>query len=615
MILGRKTTSLFRKPFPIFAFLFWAIAGCTLYSFQQNNLKSNHFETIFSPKDQLVMKAVDVASTSTNRFQKVIGEVKAVISNGDTIPATGKLLAYFEDEDSQIQRNHLLLFTPILNKVANRNNPGEFNAERYWKYQNVHYQTFVPDYRFVVLQKEPATLSDVFISCSGFLANIIDRYMDGQEAAVVKGLILGDRSSIESETTRMFGNTGAMHILAVSGMHVAILALILNYILQLFPKYITKKNAVIISLIFVWFYAILTGFSASVARAAWMFTFISGSVILNRNYLPVNGLLFSALIILIISPFSIYDIGFQLSYAAMIGIYAFYPYIKSQLFFKNKWIRTVWEGVALGIAAQLMTTPIALHYFHQFPNYFILTNIALGAYSIVILSLGVGLFIIGWWQFLGKTVGFVLFWVMFSMLWIIQFIDALPHSVSEGFVIAGWLIVVLYILIIVLYWSLEKQKYKYLIGTLAVSIVATSFIVFNRFQNIHTNQFIVFNNNGTVIALKRDKHLVILYDSANVKPKQLQQLMSSYQKIYPTFIKDTIQLTTDKSVNLAYKDVHLKVNPTKGGFEVDLNNQSYFLVTSSRYETTDRKIITAPSIEDNSVFHQLNSGPYLTNIN
>ncbi len=614
MILGRKLDSPFRKYFSIFVFFFWASIGCVQYSCQQSNLRANHFETVYSSKDQLVMKSLDVASTSTNHLQKIIGEVKAVISDGDTIATTGKLLAYFEDENGLIKRNQLLLFAPILNKVTNRNNPGEFNAERYWKYQGVHYQTFVPDFRYIVLQQESASLSEIFISCRIFLSKIIDRYMDGQEAAVAKGLILGDRSSIESETTRMFGNTGAMHILAVSGMHVAILVLILNYVLQLFPKYISKRNAAIISLTFVWFYALMTGFSASVARAAWMFTFISGSVILNRNYLPVNGLLFSALIILIITPFSLYDIGFQLSYAAMIGIYAFYPFLKTQLFFKNKWIRGAWEGVALGIAAQLMTTPIALYYFHQFPNYFVLTNIALGAYSIVILSLGLSLFVVGGWKVLGKAVGFILFWVLFSMLWIIQFIDALPHSVSEGFVIAGWMIILLYGLIVTFYWSLTQQKYNYLIMTLMASIVVTGFIVFNRFQNINKNQFIIFNNNGVVFALKKNKQLVLFYDTINVKQKHLQQLVSSYQKIYPTFIKDTIPLSNNKTINLQYDGVQLKINAIQGGYEIDLNKQSYFLATSSRYETTNRKIISSSSIEDKTIFHHLSKGAYLTEI-
>jgi competence protein ComEC len=505
----------------------------------------------------------------------------------------------------------LLICTPVLTKIANKNNPGEFDAEHYWNYQGIHYQSYVPAYNYTVLVQEEKSLTSYFLAIRNKLAAIIDTYLTGQEAAVAKGLILGDRTSIEAETTRMFGNTGVMHILAVSGMHVAILVLILNYILQRFPKYITKKQAVIISLTLVWFYSLMTGFSASVARAAWMFTLISGSTLLERRYFPVNGLLFSALIILIINPFAIYDIGFQLSYAAMIGIYTFYPYLKNQLYFKNKWIRMTWEGIALSIAAQLITTPLAIYYFHQFPNYFLLTNIALSAYSLIILSLGLALFISNWWTLLGKGVGFILFWVMFSMLWIIQFIDALPQSVSEGFVLSGWVVFLLYGLIAGMHWSLLTKKIIPLATILTLALVVTAFVVVNRFNNMNAEHLIVFNDANMIVGFKNKERLCVIYDSKRVKKKQLDQLITAYRKIYPSSKCDTIAMHYQKKVSLSSKKHSFSINYSKGGYELNVQDKRFFLATNSRFTAAGREVILSPTIDDAVFRHQLKKGAFM----
>lgn len=611
LLLSFLITSRLRNYFSVFVALFFFSAGGIQFYYSQDNLRAQHFENHWTKKSQLLLKTIDVSPTSTGKSTKVIGEVIAVIKDEDTIFTTGKLLAYLEKSDISIQTNQLLLTAPYLTKITNQNNPGEFNAEHYWKYQKIHYQTFLPDYRYVVVGNVTPSIFSIFTSIRNSLSSIIDTYVSGQESAVAKGLILGDRSSIESETTRMFGNTGVMHILAVSGMHVAVLVLILNYLLQLFPQYITKKNALIISLLLVWFYSLLTGFSASVARAAWMFTLIASSTLLNRTYSPISGLLFSALIILILEPFSIYDIGFQLSYAAMIGIYAFYPYLKKQLFFKHKWIRSIWEGVALSIAAQLITTPLALYYFHQFPNYFLLTNIALSAYSLVILSLGLGLFVTGWWTLLGKGIGFLLFGVMFSMLWIIQFVDNLPESVSEGFIINGWLVLLLYVLIATFYWSLQKKRFYYLLTSLGFSLLIVGVIVFYRYFQMNTSHLIVFNSNNVVIALKEKEQLVLLYDKSKLKQKQLEQLLLSYRKIYPTKSYQEIELRPKTTISLSTENIKLQVIPKSDGYHLLVNNNTYFIATKSRFTPDNKKVILAPYLEDLAAFHSLKEGSFI----
>lgn len=600
-----------KKYFTIFSFfLFFQIGGIQLI-LNKEWIRNNHFENFFLPGNELIIEVKEVGKLKMDSdYRKVIGEVQAVIGLADTVQSNGKVLVYFQDIGNSIQLNDLLLFKPILSNVSNRNNPGEFDAERYWRFQSIRQNSFVLEDDFVIIGRASIDADDVFTSIRNFFSNILDRFINGQEGAVAKGLILGDRSSIENETTRMFGNTGAMHILAVSGMHVSILVQLLGYFLLLFPKYITKKKAVWISLIIVWVYCLMTGFSASVARAAWMFTFVSGSVLLGKTNHPINGLVVSALIIVIFQPFALFDIGFQLSYCAMIGIYSIYPYLKKQLYFKQKRIQEVWDATALGIAAQLVTTPLALYYFHQFPNYFFITNIALGVYSLIVLLGGIVLFTFSWSILLGKGIAFLLFWVMFSMLWIIQFIDGLPQAISEGFVLSFWLVIFLYVLISLLYWSLTKQHMKLLWSCLTIGIFTVSVMVFDRYQRMNSTDLVVFNNNHLVMAWKNEDQLLVLVDEKLKKRNQLDQLVNGFQKLYPSQRIDTIFLSNQKRVDIQMGKNELSMLPTSTGYELSLNHKNYFIASSSRFQSTQAKLITMPFINENMAYYQLKNGAF-----
>lgn len=590
--------------------LFWSLSGGIQVLLQQGSNSELNYTKLFTEGNSLLVKTVEVSETSSGNYIKAITSVQAVTSGKDTVSVSGRLLVFFENTAQAINRNEIYIIRPILTKITNNGNIGEFNAKRYWYYQGIENIAFLPSDSYLKISKGGLSLSNLLLNIRDKLSTVIDQYLPGQEAAVAKGLILGDRSSIESETTRMFGNTGVMHILAVSGMHVAILVLILNYILQLFPRYISKRTATLISLIIVWGYSLMTGFSPSVSRAAWMFTFLVGGVLLHRDYKQVNGLIFSALIILLWNPYAIYDIGFQLSYAAMIGIYSFFPYLRKQLYFKQKWLQTLWDGTALGIAAQLFTTPIALYYFHQFPNYFWLTNLALSAYSTLILGLGITLFIVGGWQITGKIVGFALFYIMFSMLWIIRFIDGLPDSVSQGFVLSGWIVTISYLLIIGLYFSLYRRKVRLMNIFLAFSLLLVALIVFNRFQKMTQARMVIANTRRPLLILKTKDKSFIIAKRNDFKNDKLARFASDFQHIYPSQSIDTVWIENNQKTTIRTTNFTLRLNTLSDGVEIYLPSYSYFLPTKEIFRTQIQQIILPSTMNDPTAFHQLNKGAF-----
>lgn len=183
---------------------------------------------------------------------------------------------------------------------------------------------------------------------------------------------------IKTNSTRtqkkLFTKTGVIHVLAVSGLHVGIIYLFLSWILKLKRNQVNAAWKIILLIFILFLYAMITGFSPSVSRAVLMFSFMRIGELFGKKVHTLNALAFSAFIILIYNPTELFQLGFQLSYFAVLSIVIFYPAIYGLLFFKNTILDKLWSLTAVTLAAQIGTFPWALYVFHQFPVYFILSN-------------------------------------------------------------------------------------------------------------------------------------------------------------------------------------------------------------------------------------------------
>ena len=172
-----------------------------------------------------------------------------------------------------------------------------------------------------------------------------------------------------------YSNAGVVHLIAISGMH---LALIYYFLLWIFARIPVIKKSKFTRLILVlgclWFFSFLTGAPASVLRSAVMFTFIAIGNSFDKKNSIYNSLAISAFVLLCYDPFMLWDVGFQLSYLAVLGIVIFQKYIYNWLYFKNKIFNLGWKLASVSLAAQLLTLPICIYYFHQFPLLFLLSN-------------------------------------------------------------------------------------------------------------------------------------------------------------------------------------------------------------------------------------------------
>lgn len=357
-------------------------------------------------------------------------------------------------------------------------NPAEFDFKRWLAAKNIYHQSFIRQEQLVKTgQNQGNSLVKYALSLRQNLVNVYRKLIHNDEAfAVASTLILGYRADLGKETLAAYSKTGTIHALSVSGMHVGIIYIMLNWCLSFLNRKKSGqilKTFIICSLI--WYYALLTGFSPSVLRSAIMITVFIFSKQLNRGNNSYNVLAFTAFILLAFNPFFIWDVGFQLSFLAVFGLVYFQPKIYKWLYFKPKWADRLWSTIAMSLAAQLATLPLSVYYFHQFPIYFIMSNlfilipITLLMYSgIAILTLRI--------YFAAPAFEWLINFTNSGLKWIAN----LPYAGITEIWLNQWQLLLLFLLIATLSLGFSNYKKNYLFVGFSIWLVLQSSLSFQK---------------------------------------------------------------------------------------------------------------------------------------
>jgi competence protein ComEC len=376
--------------FGILANAFFILLGYNLLILNKNFLNTDHFAGIKGR--YLLVVLVDEPPIVKENTCKMVLKVKAISGRNGFLSSSGRIMAYFSKDSSseRLRYGDLLIIGSAPQPIEGPRNPGAFDYRRYLASNNVYQQVFLRKSQW---KKLDSGQGSVIISRAvgirdKFLQIFRENGVKGKEYTVASALILGSSDLLDPETRREYAGSGAMHILSVSGMHVAVIFIVLNTLLGFMDKRQNMKIAkAIILVLCIWFYAAITGLSPAVLRAAWMISLLIVGTTWKRQANIYNILAGSALLITLADPQIILNAGFQLSYVAVMGIVAVEPQIY-HLWSPKWWITDwIWKVVAVSIAAQLATFPLAFYYFHQFANYFLLTNlVAIPISSFVIYS-------------------------------------------------------------------------------------------------------------------------------------------------------------------------------------------------------------------------------------
>jgi competence protein ComEC len=407
-----------------------------------------------------------------------IAQVKAVQIEGALVPVMGHIILYLAKDDlsKQIIQGDQLMVSVNLQGIQSPRNPDEFNYQQYLRFHQIYHQAYAPADQWKLLEKGTDNLTKFAGSTRDFLLSLLkENGLNDEELSVASALILGYKDDLSTDLKHAYSSAGAMHVLAVSGLHVGILFMVLNNLLIFMDR--SRKLVLIkvsILLLFLWFYALITGLSPSVIRAATMFSFVVIGGAFNRSGSIYNTLAVSAFVLLCINPYLVMEVGFQLSYLAVLGIVYFQPKIYNLLYFKNTLVDKIWVITSVSIAAQIATFPLGLLYFHQFPTYFLFSNLFVIPGAMIIIALGILVFITS----PIKAVAFGFAWLLNQIInwmnYLIIQIDQLPFSLIEGISISIFGCWLIYAIIMSGVISLEFRRLKYVnwgIGCLLLFLV------------------------------------------------------------------------------------------------------------------------------------------------
>lgn len=358
----------------------------------------------------------------------------------------GSILIYFQKEGRQFEYGDVLLVSGAPTEIPGPANPGEFNFRRFMQFRGVRQQDFLGRDSVMLIGNKPGNnFLGMAIKVRLWADRMIKSVVNGdREQATATALVLGVTDGLDNELLRAYASTGALHVLAVSGLHVSIIYWIILLVLKPLDRTRPLKWLLAcISVVVLWSYAFVTGWSPSVLRAVTMFSFVAFSRPWRQSTNIYNTLASSMFCLLLYDPFFIMSVGFQLSYLAVFGIVFFQPRLYALWEPRHRLTDEVWKLSSVSISAQVATLPIGLYYFHQFPNYFLPANLVVIPVSFVVLVAGLAVAAFAFIDPLTIALGWLLTWSVKLMNALVLMFGQLPYSVVEGIYLDGWQAVIL----------------------------------------------------------------------------------------------------------------------------------------------------------------------------
>lgn len=491
----------------------------------------NHFSK--QKPDALIVQIVQEPKQTGNivRFNTSVTHTSF---NGKISVSSGSLLVALRLDPNQkniLNYGDELLVPNQYKPIDAPFNPAEFNYKVWLQHQNIYFQTFINpnQYQLIATQLGNPVIGYA-LKVRKSLVLKFQQYMHDPDAiAVASTLILGYRADLNQDILQAYSKTGTIHVLSVSGMHVALVYIIINLLLSFLNR---KRSGILlkafISVLLIWIYSLISGFSPAVCRAAVMITFVICGKTYNRHISMFNILLVSAFVLLLYNPFFLTDVGFQLSYLAVSGLVILQPIIENLIEFKHILMRKLWPLLSVSLAAQLITFPVSVFYFHQFPVYFLLSNLFIVLPSMLIMYVGIAFLFVPNINLIAKPIAFVLEKTIVFMNKGLVWIENIPFGNWNKL----WITVPEYLfLFVIIYccfaWMVDRKPLLLKVNAVFIILFLTSFS-YKHFR-VNNQEGIIFLNlrKNIGIVFKKGNEAIVLTD-LKISDKTFQYSVQPY---------------------------------------------------------------------------------------
>ena len=393
---------------------------------------------------------------------KALASIEMIKNDGST-RASGSALLYFQKDGIRpmLHYGSRIIIHQSFQPISNSGNPGAFDYQQYCAFQHIYYQVYLTGKGYQILSGDKKNFFDeLILKMRAFVLHSLRANISHPDAlGIAEALLIGYRVDLDQDLVQAYSNTGVVHIIAISGLHIAMIYGLILFFLKPFRdrKWIRWLKPMLV-LIVIWGFTFIAGAAPSIMRSAVMFSFIIVGETFSKRINIYNNLAASAFLILLFNPFSLWDVGFQLSYAAVFSIVIFSKHINNWIYFSNKILKYIWQLCAVTLSAQILTLPLILFYFHQFPGLFLFTNLIAVPLSGLILYFEILLLIVSAFTSIAIQVGKA---TSLSIGWMNDFIlriNSIPDASWQFIQVSILQTVILYFAIAGLaYWLLRKQ--------------------------------------------------------------------------------------------------------------------------------------------------------------
>ncbi|MEX2568051.1 MAG: ComEC/Rec2 family competence protein [Cyclobacteriaceae bacterium] len=481
----------FKLWIPLLAYANLIVAGLVFISLHDLTRQETHLLNIREVDGYMAeVTGVDVAKPNS------IGnsvEVMAIQVEDELLPAIGKVMIYHRSK-IPLEPGMVILVKGEPQRIAGPKNPSEFDYAAFMGTKQVYFSHFIGERLQIVPRRGEKSWQHKVLDLRARLESKIESFIPEPGAAqIAKALLLGQKEELEREISEAYITAGAMHVLAVSGLHVGI---IYGFFFLIWKpmrlKGMKRVGFLAMVVLVIWFYALITGMSPSVLRAATMFTLMAMAQMKSRNPSIFNPLALSAMVLVMFDPYIVFSVGFQLSYTALTGILLFQPLISRMWIPSHKWIQYFWEITAVGLAAQLATFPLSIHFFHVFPTYFIFSNLIAIPGAFLVMATGIPFLIFSSFEAMAVLMGQLVNFLVRCLNQAVFSLQHLPFSRMENLYFHLTEMVFIWALLLAIYFYFEDRKRQQLLVILITVVLLGFYRIGLKTADLNKDELMVY---------------------------------------------------------------------------------------------------------------------------
>lgn len=510
--------------------LSFCIGTATQIAHSENLKKHHYLRQCKSPETlHTIELRLDEKLKNTTFNQRYIASVKKI----DRKKSTGKILVNIKKTNlsSSFEIGSYLNFEAKIVKHQPPKNPNQFDYGQYLSQKSIFAQLYIKENQIKIGENTAKNPRYYAAKLRNKIINNLEKSdFNKIDLPVIIALILGQQQDISKAIVQDYQYAGAVHILSVSGLHVGFILLFLHFLLSRFPKN-NRWNFFRLLVVFfsLWIFAFISGLSPSVLRSVTMFCFIAVGMYLKRETNIFHTLTVSILLILLVEPSFLFDIGFQLSYISLFFILWLQPLITRIWSPQNKIILYFWNILTVSFAAQIGTLPLSIYYFHQFPGLFFITNLiilpALGA----IMAVGVFVMILAAFDCMLTYPLALLEWMVHLLNKIISTIASFETFVIKDIPLHSYLLISLYLLLIGIVLWFEKPNFNRFIFASFCVLLFQIGLLHIQYENERRREWIVFDiKNSSLITDRIGKEVTIYGHDTILNNPFVQQNLTTY---------------------------------------------------------------------------------------